>query len=73
MSVTFFLSYFSLREPDCHIIEFPVQVLFCEIYGMSPVGSDWEPEVTKFMIEKLLGSGQEIFARVVVCLLDKFL
>lgn len=61
----FFVS--SLRNPDDRIIDFPVQVHFCEIHGMSPVGNDWSPDVKKFMIKKLLGSGLEIFAKVVVC------
>lgn len=56
----------NLREPDSHIIDFPVQILFCEIYGMSPIGSDWDSQVRKFMIEKLLQSGLEIFAKVVI-------
>lgn len=65
--INLFIS-FSLRNPDSNFINFPIQVHFCKVHGMSPAGSDWAPEVKEFLVQKLLKSGQEIFAKVVVCI-----
>ncbi|KFM72252.1 Tudor domain-containing protein 1, partial [Stegodyphus mimosarum] len=55
----------NLRVLEDYFINFPVQVHFCELYGVKPVGDDWDPSVKEFLISKLI-SNQEIFARVVV-------
>ncbi|KAG8192820.1 hypothetical protein JTE90_014602 [Oedothorax gibbosus] len=56
----------NLRVMPNKFIDFPLQIHFCELHGLKPVGPKWEPEIQKSLMETLVAN-QELYAKVVVC------